>query len=736
MSNKPTESQPSRGGLSSSHSSQEFTRTSAPLQQNNLDPNTAQQRQSSADLAGLSASQTPHIASQNDHGAVHHSNYHQMALHQASHYYTTGVDPYKQLAQQSSVPIHSRASSLHQQLQQQFARQGLPPNPNPPSLYQSQQQHLQSMQSYYHMQQMRNSPSLITQQQALQARAHTRANVQVQHSTNQSSSSSNHSRQELKGPLHKAAGESITAIEHREQTPSGPTKPTDTAKPPIAMKPLAAQQKVQVPSGNIQPLQRPAALQNNHSQASQIPVNPSSKQTNTGPNSPNSMINQFNSGIGKFLIYLQVTLDKVEKNWIIVKDYVTRGESLASRLSSVNPQMENILLAYKDSVMSLKSRRDKLSLSFNVTEATKVDDVRKMFKVVFADVHLLKQACQRGVQVYDTLSNLGEDVTEQCKSEMITELKNLQKTFSDVTTIETQMSKMKGALHQVLVKRDETINQIALKQLENEKKKVKANSGKNGKRKKSNSQGKKKSGGNFQNKRGNEEEKEVVIATPELKRPIHGPNADIIDENPERLVNPLLELPIPSSATERIVPVSEFLKLMEIFFPEPDTFPLSFYSKILGFDSEEETKQTIEDEWMKIPELGVFGSNRVFLENSTLDSVDVDGSRRDCDYDYADPTWMSILNEYRGYKDDYLKQASEMNKPSFISEECISMAYEMGGLSKDISFRVAQMEDVLPLCNFAEVRTSAYKVMEDFILFLTFCYRDRIFITRRIILSK
>ena len=60
----------------------------------------------------------------------------------------------------------------------------------------------------------------------------------------------------------------------------------------------------------------------------------------------------------------------------------------------------------------------------------------------------------------------------------------MQKTFSDVTGIETQMSKMKGALHQVLAKRDETINQIALKQLENEKKKVKANSAKNGKRKK------------------------------------------------------------------------------------------------------------------------------------------------------------------------------------------------------------------------------------------------------------
>eukprot|EP00557_Chaetoceros_sp_GSL56_P014429 CAMPEP_0176484286 /NCGR_PEP_ID=MMETSP0200_2-20121128/4372_1 /TAXON_ID=947934 /ORGANISM="Chaetoceros sp., Strain GSL56" /LENGTH=1594 /DNA_ID=CAMNT_0017880747 /DNA_START=2820 /DNA_END=7604 /DNA_ORIENTATION=- len=190
----------------------------------------------------------------------------------------------------------------------------------------------------------------------------------------------------------------------------------------------------------------------------------------------------------------------------------------------------------------------------------------------------------------------------------------------------------------------------------------------------------------------------------------HGPDATIIDRKSDRLVNPLLELPQGSMSSDSMLPVSEYLKLMEIYFPEPDTYPLSFYARLLGIDHTAdndkqisgETEKTIADEWMAIPSLGNFA--RVFdrLCNSTLESVDADVSKVIKCFDFVDPTWIAILQMYRGYNDAYFKQATELNVSCNLSVECVELARHLNIIDPKVSFKVATVDDFPRLSNFVK----------------------------------
>ena len=205
------------------------------------------------------------------------------------------------------------------------------------------------------------------------------------------------------------------------------------------------------------------------------------------------------------------------------------------------------------------------------------------------------------------------------------------------------------------------------------------------------------------------------------KMHLHGPNVTIIDDHPERLTNPLLELPQGSLVGDPTLPVSEFLKLGEIYLPEPDTFPLSYYRKILGVDppastdndSKKSETDSKGDEWITIPPLGKYGKG--LLRNDTLANVDENGSQRNRDDDYVDPTWIAILNEYRGFRDDELKQATEMNEPCIISKDCLRLAQKLQIVGRDVKFRNAVLNDV-GMFDDEQVSLSNYAIREPNIL--------------------
>lgn len=193
----------------------------------------------------------------------------------------------------------------------------------------------------------------------------------------------------------------------------------------------------------------------------------------------------------------------------------------------------------------------------------------------------------------------------------------------------------------------------------------------------------------------------------------------ILDSNPDRIVNPLIEVPQGSTTGEPNLLVSEFVRLLPIFFPEPDTFPLSYYAKLLGFSlredlslEEQKGKWQIEDElrktdaWFNIPPLGKFG--RIFKEtnfNPTLNYVDKMGERCEKHLDYVDPVWLELLNDHTSYRDGLTKAAVEMKECRVISKDCVSLAKSLGLVDGNITFRIGGIEDAVALSSFSQVRS-------------------------------
>jgi hypothetical protein len=219
----------------------------------------------------------------------------------------------------------------------------------------------------------------------------------------------------------------------------------------------------------------------------------------------------------------------------------------------------------------------------------------------------------------------------------------------------------------------------------------------------------------------------------------------IVDPNPDRIVNPLLEVPQGSMTGEANLLVSEFVRLLPIFFPEPDTFPLSYYAKLLGFSLREDVsleeqngKWLLEDEngksdpWFNIPPLGKFGI--VFRDtafNPTLDYVDKRGVRCDQYLDYVDPVWLELLNDVTSYQESSTRAATELKESRIISKDCVSLAKSLGLVSGGVTFRVGGVEDAFALSNFNEVRSLKGCILNVFTSYLTFSFANTYFFCSR-----
>ena len=207
------------------------------------------------------------------------------------------------------------------------------------------------------------------------------------------------------------------------------------------------------------------------------------------------------------------------------------------------------------------------------------------------------------------------------------------------------------------------------------------------------------------------------VALEEVPKESDRVTVTIVDTNPDRIVNPLLEVPQGSTTGEPNLLVSEFVRLLPIFFPESDTFPLSYYAKLLGFVlredlslDEQREKWFTEDElgkndaWFNIPPLGKFGSlvNGIAF-NPTLDYVDEVGMRCDQDLDYVDPVWLGLLNDDTGYLDDPARAAVEVKESRVISKDCVSLAMLLGLNKGGVTFRIGDVKDAVALSSFDEV---------------------------------
>jgi hypothetical protein len=229
------------------------------------------------------------------------------------------------------------------------------------------------------------------------------------------------------------------------------------------------------------------------------------------------------------------------------------------------------------------------------------------------------------------------------------------------------------------------------------------------------------------------------------------PVVTIEDRYPNRMVNPLLRPPrypgpkgrgINSSLPPELIPnAGELWNMIQLYFPEPDTFPISYLAQILGFEvplTRPESglnsfdPQTVplrlkqdlsKDPWLIVPQEGTFAElvwNRnhqkisssllnegVVVAPATLDSEHEISSLvgEDDELDYIDPMWMKIVDQFRGYDETSFSLDPRLGQPLTISNDCIKFAQEHGILSHDIIFRFAAIGDEMLLSEIAKVRT-------------------------------
>ncbi len=217
------------------------------------------------------------------------------------------------------------------------------------------------------------------------------------------------------------------------------------------------------------------------------------------------------------------------------------------------------------------------------------------------------------------------------------------------------------------------------------------------------------------------------------------------DHRPHRIYNPLLQLPqFPDEndpPLDEIPQAGELWNISDIHFHDPDTYPISYLARVLGFHvpvdgcgqefgqafdpmSLERCNEEGEQDVMTIPERGSF-CDRIwkgphldkknvhgnvvnsFLAIASSSSRGIDdndhGMHDDRKLTYSDPLYTTILSSYRGYNDNDFKDAGKGYLDE-ISPHCLEFARQRGvlGNNNNLSFRFGSEIDEETLSSLAE----------------------------------
>lgn len=176
------------------------------------------------------------------------------------------------------------------------------------------------------------------------------------------------------------------------------------------------------------------------------------------------------------------------------------------------------------------------------------------------------------------------------------------------------------------------------------------------------------------------------------------------DEAPDRITNPLLE-PFPSKGVADQVYGAELYKSTEITYHRPDTYPLSYLGRILGFDipipNDKEAFPTPLPDVDSLPLITDKQNEDIFLkipkEESKIRYRQINdlGSDRDdhMTLDHIDPVYADLIT--KGYSPSMLKPANSTVVGKFraaqreqgeIREKVASMARSILSLDPDWTF--------------------------------------------------
>ena len=205
-----------------------------------------------------------------------------------------------------------------------------------------------------------------------------------------------------------------------------------------------------------------------------------------------------------------------------------------------------------------------------------------------------------------------------------------------------------------------------------------------------------------------EEVKEEEDKKKEEKTEKKLPETMMEDHAPRRVTNPLLELPrYPEPNGSHPIPPElipnggEVWNIAEVYHPRPDTYPMSYYARLLGFnipasapDPEKrdiggaETTPTFDpatvpfadrdkDAWLYVPRPGRFADAVLSRRRGG------GGGSAEENLDFVDPMWSTILNNYRGYDGRLLTPAAlQSTQVQSLSSECLKFAKARGLMSR------------------------------------------------------
>lgn len=204
------------------------------------------------------------------------------------------------------------------------------------------------------------------------------------------------------------------------------------------------------------------------------------------------------------------------------------------------------------------------------------------------------------------------------------------------------------------------------------------------------------------------------------------PLVKIRDEFPDRVTNPLLEMPyyqaVPKGfassgslpPAESIPQGAEYWKTMPLYFPIPDTFPLAYIGRILGFDASLANeiiengdnedidisslllKECKDDKWKQVPKEGKFSDHLQFLRGQQIKAHSLP-------FDEIDPMWKALIDQYRGFREDLYKPSIDVNSSYVMPSHCIDFAKRLELYNEKITFRRAKLDDVVSLIKLSSV---------------------------------
>ena len=152
-----------------------------------------------------------------------------------------------------------------------------------------------------------------------------------------------------------------------------------------------------------------------------------------------------------------------------------------------------------------------------------------------------------------------------------------------------------------------------------------------------------------------------------------GASFTIFDEEPRRLVNPLCDIPRFDGQQHEHPSAPELYVWSDLIFGKPDTYPLSYYARLLGFQVEPapEDKYVVLDPTSiplikNVPHIPPLGSLEKMWNDEDM-------------LQYKDPVYTALSQETSGIVSSLNKATLNLAMSRFLSPLCLDLAKELMG---------------------------------------------------------